>query len=77
MAYLLRFVIAGNEVADWNAGLVQTALGRVAERRREAGRRSREVTMTDGILLIESDALTNERLEVNMSFNAKELKLGV
>lgn len=59
-------------VTDWNAGLVQTALGRVAERRREAGRRSREVTMTDCVLLIESDALTKERLEANMSFNAKE-----
>ena len=44
VAYFLRASLAGNDMADWKAGLVEAVRGL---ERREAGRSKRETTMTE------------------------------
>lgn len=49
VAYLLLFTIAGNEAAGCKTDRVGAIKGREAARRREAGRRRREVTMARAV----------------------------
>ena len=72
VAYLLLLIVAGNESVGWMTGLMETGVVRVDERRRQAGRRRREVIIMKICLLA---SISDKQVAV-LSFGGFDIEVG-